>query len=99
MLITSYYRGGTDKLSGVTFDTDNKTFKTWSLKASEWTHTYRKNNSEYSVPNANFKTPGDLSFYHVHMYELQEKINELKNLGFPEDQNLSFSFTANTTMN
>ena len=42
MLITSYYRGATDKVSGVTFDTEKHTFKTWSLEPDDWSHTYRK---------------------------------------------------------
>lgn len=51
MLITSYYRGGTDKLSGVTFNTDNKTFVLWTLPSEEWTQTIRQKNKEYSKVN------------------------------------------------
>ena len=44
MLITSYYRGTTDKVSGVTFDTEKHTFKTWSLEPDVWSQDGWKKN-------------------------------------------------------
>lgn len=92
MLITSCYRGSSDNLSGVTFNTENKTFKTWSLKAEQWSHTYQKGRNLYSVPNSNFKVPGDIYYYHVYKRELTEKIEELKKLGFKEDDSMTVVF-------
>lgn len=92
MVITSYYRGSSDRLSGVTFDTEKKTFKTWVLKANEWCHEYRKGNTLYSKANDDFKAPGDLQYYHQYKSELDTKVVELQRLGFVEDTTMVLTF-------
>ena len=92
MIITSYYRGSSDLLSGVTFDTEKKTFKTWVLKAVELSHTYRKGNTLYSVPNDDFEAPGDIQYYHRYKHELDTKVVELQRLGFVEDTTMVLTF-------
>lgn len=92
MQITSCYRGATDKLSGVTYDTEKKTFKTWTLNADEWTHTYERNRTMYSAPNDDFAIPGDIDYYHVYKHELDAKIQKLKELNFKEDASMNLIF-------
>lgn len=92
MLITSYYRGATDKLSGVTFDTERHIFKTWSLKPDDWSHTYKKGNSTYSTTNNDFVIPGDIDFYHTQKYDLNKTIAKLKDIGFTEDTTMVLNF-------
>lgn len=92
MLITSYYRGATDKVSGVTFDTEKHTFKTWSLEPDEWSHTYKKGNSVYSTANDDFAMTGDIDFYHTHKYDLNKTIEKLRTLGFTEDDTIVLNF-------
>lgn len=95
MLITSYYRGATDKVSGVTFDTEKHTFKTWSLEPDEWSHTYKKGNNVYSTANDDFAMTGDIDFYHAHKYDLNKTIEKLKALGFIEDDTIVLNFKKN----
>lgn len=95
MLITSYYRGATDKVSGVTFDTEKHTFKTWLLEPDEWSHTYKKGNSVYSIANDDFAMTGDIDFYHAHKYDLNKTIEKLKALGFIEDDTIVLNFKKN----
>lgn len=92
MIITSYYQSASGHLSGVTYDTEAKTFKTWQLNADQWSHTYKKNNNLYAEPNTDFVIPGDINYYHVYKHELNEKIEELKTIGFKEDNTMVLTF-------
>lgn len=92
MIITSSYRGASDFLSGVTFDTEKKIFRKWGLKAAEWSHTYKKGNTYHGVPNDDFEVPGDISYYHRYKRELDTKVEELKRLGFTEDDTMVLTF-------
>lgn len=95
MLITSYYRSATDKISGVTFDTEKHTFKTWSLEPDEWSHTYQKGNGVYSTANDDFVMTGDIDFYHAQKYDLNKTIAKLRKLGFTEDETIVLNFKKN----
>ena len=92
MLISAVYRGSNEDLSGVTFDTEKKTYKQWKLKREKWTHDVQKGTTLFSRPNDDFAVPGDMYFYHVYKHELIEKINELKNLGFQENTSMELTF-------
>ena len=95
MLITSYYSGEPDKVSGITIDTAKHTFKTWSLEPDEWSHTYKKGNSVYSTAKDDFAMTGDIDFYHAHKYDLNKTIEKLKALGFIEDDTIVLNFKKN----
>lgn len=92
MLITSYYRNQYDNISGMTYDTDTKKFKRWELQADEWSHEYKNHGNLYSIQNDDFVLPGDINYYHVRKRELNEKIEELKKLGFTEDDSMVLTF-------
>lgn len=91
MIITSYYRGSTDKLSGLTFDTTNRKFRIWTIKPEEWCHVVDGCRS-YIRKNEDFRLPGDLIFCHPYRREVTQKIQELQLLGFVEDPDMTLSF-------
>ena len=92
MLITNYYRGGTDLLTGFTFDTDQKTYKTFTLVPQEWAHAWVDGSHIKSGPLQGFKAPGDLAYYFQTKHEMASKLNQIITLGFKEDLNMSLDF-------
>ena len=93
MLITNYYRGSTDRLSGFTFDTEMKVYKTFVIPAKEWSHEWiDKNHNLMSGPLKGFTTPGDVYYYFRTKTELDEKLTQLKRLKFKEDKTMILDF-------
>ena len=93
MLITNYYRGGTERLSGFTFDTEKKTYKSFVIPAKEWSHEWVDNKGNVmSAPLKNFKTPGDVYYHFGTKAELDEKLSAIKRLKFKEDTTMVLDF-------
>ena len=101
MLISNYYRGGTERLSGFIYDTEKKTYKEYSLKANEWSHEYEREKdcgygrkvTEYlSGPLPDFKDPADISYYFNTKSEMEIKLHEIQRLGFTEDTTMVLDF-------
>ena len=88
MFITNYYRGSTNKLTGFTFDTERKKYKEFVLAPKDWTNTI----DYYSIKKDGFEMPGDLSYYFPTKSEMSGKLEQLKQLGFVEDQNMILDF-------
>lgn len=93
MLITNYYRGGTERLSGFTFDTEKKTYKSFVIPAKEWSHTWvDKRGNIISAPLDGFTTPGDVYYYFNTKTELDEKLSAIRRLKFKEDTTMVLDF-------
>lgn len=92
MTICNYYRGGTDRLTGFVFNTELKTYKRFQIKTDIWTETYYKDNVEFSRPLKEFKTPADIYYYFNTLTECFDKLNEIKELGFAEDETMKLDF-------
>ena len=93
MLITNYYRGGTERLSGFTFDTEKKTYKSFVIPAKEWSHTWvDKKGNIMSAALDGFTTPGDVYYYFNTKAELDEKLSAIRRLKFKEDTTMVLDF-------
>ena len=100
MLITNYYRGCTERLSGFVCDTEKKTYKTFSLKADEWSHEYevdkyrrgRMVKEEVSGPLPDYHNPSEISYYFNTKSEMEMKLSDYKYIGFVEDNSMILDF-------
>ena len=91
MIITNFYRGQTNKLSGFTFDTQTATYKYWEVAADKWTITAPLG---HAFPKDNFALPGHLVYAYGTKYCLLNQLKKLKELGFAEDRTMKLSFDA-----
>ena len=85
MTICNYYRGGTDRISGFVYNTDNKTFKSFIFSASKWLN-------EDGTYKFGFKTPGDIKYFFQTLRLLNDTLSELQYIGFKEDNNMPLDF-------
>lgn len=92
MIITNYYRGGTDRLSGFTFDTEMKTYKEFVIPGKLWTKEYVRRDRVMVGPMDGFDNPGDLDYYFPTLTEVHMKLNDIKRLGFKEDKDMVLDF-------
>ena len=100
MLITNYYRGCTDRLSGFVCDTEQKTYKTFDLKAEEWSQEYdvvkyrygRLEEQRVFGPMSNYHDPSIISYYFKTKSEMEIKLNEYKSIGFVENTSMVLDF-------
>jgi len=92
MLISNYYRGSTELVSGFIYDTEKRTYKTFQLKAKEWSHTWRKGNYIKSGPLKDFKNPADITYYFPSKSEMEMKLIDIQKLGFTEDNSIVLDF-------
>lgn len=92
MQISAYFRGSTDILYGVTFDTEQKRFRAWKLPAEDWTCLYQKLGRTYSGAVDGFSVPGDLNFCLSTKQERDELISRLTSLDFVCDQHMPLCF-------
>ena len=92
MKIVNWYCGGTDRLTGYMFDTESKTYKQFCLKGETWAVSWKQGNNFYSGPKDGFKDPGDLAYYFPTLWECMRKLEELKKLGFTEDNDIVLDF-------
>lgn len=88
MIITNYYRGSTDKLTGFAFDTDRKTYKEFAIPGKIWTD----DKGNRISPKNGFDTPGDLDYYFRTLTEMQWKLDDVRKMGFEEDKNMILDF-------
>ncbi len=88
MLITNYYKGANENVTGITFDTEKKTYKNFVLKKEDWSIEDEK----YINIKEGFKIAGDINYYFNTKKELLEIINNLKTLEFKEDKEMVLDF-------
>ncbi|ADL36099.1 hypothetical protein bpr_II161 (plasmid) [Butyrivibrio proteoclasticus B316] len=93
MLINTYYKGATDKVTGFVYDTDRKSFKDYSFVSSEWLTI--KGREEEAVEN--FKMCGDMCYFMPTLKVLNQQRNELVNFcSFFEAADMVLDFGAFT---
>lgn len=92
MLINNYYRGGTNLFTGFVFNTEEKTYKKYQLKANEWSYEYEKDNNIISAPVSDFKVPADISYYFSTKSEMEIQLDKIIILGFTEDNSILLDF-------
>ena len=92
MKIINYYRGSTDRLSGFVYDTDNNTYKEFTLAGNVWTEEIKKGNNIYSVSKKAFKLPADIDYFFPTKSDMSTKLTDIKNLGFTEDAGMILDF-------
>lgn len=88
MLITNYYKGSNENVTGITFDTEKKTYKNFVLKKEDWSIEDEK----YINIKEGFKITGDINYYFNTKKELLELVNNLKILEFREDNEMILDF-------
>lgn len=88
MIITNYYRGSTDRLSGFVFDTDKKTYKEFVIPGKIWT----EDKGDKICTKDGFDPPGDLQYYFRTLTEMQWKLDDVRKMGFKEDKNMILDF-------
>lgn len=92
MLINNYYRGGTNLLTGFVFNTEEKTYKKYQLKANEWSYEYEKGGYILSAPVSDFKVPADISYYFTTKSEMEIQLDKIIILGFTENNSILLDF-------
>ena len=92
MIISNYYRGVSEKITGFVIDTENKTFKKYVLAPTEWSHEYKVGSHICSGPLPEFKNCGDIYYYFQTKTEMENWLEKYKKLGFVEDNQLSLDF-------
>ena len=92
MLISNYYRGVTDKLSGFVYDTEKKTYKKFVVKGKDWTDEYVQNGYIYSKIKSGWKEPSDISYTFSSKGDMELKLCEIKQLNFTEDKSMKLDF-------
>ena len=95
MVISISFRGSSDRLSGVIFDTDSKKFSTFVIKGGDWTVekkvTVFRGTREMVFPREKFKIPSDMHIDERGLYMVEDRVRTLRKLGFKEDEsNIDF---------
>lgn len=85
MQICNYFKGATDKLSGFVYDVAAKEYKTFSLKADEWS-----DGKGYYKPGG--KLPGDIDYFFPTYNAMMLQLAKIKDLGFTENKNIQLDF-------
>lgn len=92
MLISNYYRGSTDRLSGFIYDTDKKIFKTYSLKSSDWVDEYQDKGCTWSKVKPGWKDPADIDYFFPTKSDVEMRLIRIKQLGFKKDTSMVLDF-------
>jgi hypothetical protein len=95
MVISISFRGSSDRLSGVIFNTDSKKFSTFIIKGGDWTVekkvTVFRGTREMVFPREKFKIPSDMHIDERGLYMVEDRVRTLRKLGFKEDEsNIDF---------
>ena len=88
MLITNYYKGTNNNVTGIVFDTERKVYKNFKLKESDWADVI----GAYAYIKEKFKFPSEIDYYMKTKKELDEKLYELQSIGFLEDTSIDLDF-------
>ena len=87
MVISISFRGSSDRLSGVIFNTDSKKFSTFVIKGGDWT--VEKKVTVFR--GTKFKIPSDMHIDERGLYMVEDRVRTLRKLGFKEDEsNIDF---------
>ena len=86
MLITNYYRGGTDRVSGFVFDTEKKIYKEFVFKGKEW-----RDRNTYDFIDG-FKMYGDLQYFFPTLRDMEHQLVQIRVLNFKEDPSMVLDF-------
>lgn len=90
MVISISFRGSSDRLSGVIFDTDSEKFSTFVIKGSDWTIekkvTVFNGTREMVFPHEKFRIPSDMHIDERGLYMVENRVCTLRELGFKEDE-------------
>ena len=88
MLISNYYCGTTNKISGFVYDTDRKTYKEYTLSEDEVF------NADGKVCHMwhGWKEPADISYAFRTKNDMLNQLSKIKNLGFKENQFMRLDF-------
>lgn len=84
MTISTYYRGGTDRVSGFIFDVESMSYKEFIFGWKMWI--------ESGYPKKGFKMVGDLQYHTQTFGDMIDKLEAIQNLGFIEDKNMILDF-------
>lgn len=88
MLITNYYKGANNNVTGIVFDTEKKVYKNFKLKESDWADVI----GDFAYIKEKFKFPSEIDYYMKTKKELDEKVYELQSIGFLEDTSIDLDF-------
>ena len=91
MLISTYYRGETNKVSGFTFDTEEKTYKEYSFKESEWLFEDKNHNMHWKT-GFDPDMSADIAYFTPTFGDMQSYLTHIQNKGFIEDKNMILDF-------
>jgi hypothetical protein len=91
MIISNYYRGGTNRITGFTVDTEKKIYKKFVIKESQWKE---KTDDVYHDPPKiqGFKMPGPMEYYFPTKTDMEIKLTQYENLGFIENKFMTLDF-------
>ena len=90
MQIATYYRGGTDKITGFVFDTDEHSYKTFYINKDEWTeYTHR---FSCHMRKENFKMAGDIEYHMETKGDVDRQLSKIEALGYSVDNTMILDF-------
>ena len=92
MLISNYYRGGTDKVTGFVADTDRKVFKCYSFRGEEWIDSHITPGGVVYEIKEGFRDAGDLGYNFPTKVDMEIKLHDYQHLGFKEDADIVLDF-------
>ena len=89
MQISNYYCGSTDKISGFVYDTEQRTYKEFTVREQEWIQE-KPNGLTEIIPG--FHIPGEIEYFFQTKRDMLFRIDRIKKLGFTEDAEMVLDF-------